>query len=283
MKFIPSIELVRDAAQRGYAVPSFCTWNAETMKTVLDAAAELKAPVMIMNGWAEFPVLNPEYMGLIAHSLIRKYDLPVALHLDHGTSIDQVRECLSAQYTSVMLDYSMKPFKENVTALNEVVRLAHPAGVTVEGEIGAVGRVNMDTLEGGSGSTLTGVEDAESYAADTGVDMLAVSIGNAHGIYKSLPELDFDLLKKISSAVDIPLVLHGGSSTPRDDLKRAISLGIAKVNVASELVNSVRNSLTEQWKSGPNTWLPLTIGPAMKAMSGVVKKWLLKTGAAGKA
>lgn len=283
MKFVPSIELVRDAAIRGYAVPSFCTWNAETMKTVLDAAAELKAPVMLMNGWAEFPVLSPEYMGLVAYSLIKKYNLPVALHLDHGTSIDQVRECLSAHYTSVMLDYSMKPFKENVAALKEVVKLARTVGVTVEGEIGAVGRVDTDTVEGGSGSTLTRVEDAESYASDTGVDMLAVSIGNAHGIYKSLPELDFDLLEKISSAVNIPLVLHGGSSTPHDDLKKAISLGIAKVNVASELVNAVRNTLTEQWKSEPETWLPLTIGPAMKAVSGVVKRWLAKSGAAGKA
>ena len=253
MKFVPSIELIKKAEQRGYAVPSFCVWSAETMKAVLDCAAELDAPVMIMTGWAEFSVLEPEYMSLVAHSLIDRYRIPVSLHLDHGTSID------------------------------EVVRLAHPLGVTVEGEIGAVGLVDSTVVEGGRESTLTCLEDAVAFAEETGVDILAVSIGNSHGVYKSLPELDFDLLERIRAAVDIPLVLHGGSGTPEKDLKKAISLGIAKINVASELVNAIRNTLMEQWNAEKNRWLPLAYEPALKAMKEVVRKWIRNTGAAGKA
>jgi ketose-bisphosphate aldolase len=283
LKFIPSIELIKDAEKRGYAVPSFCVWSAETMKNVLDCAADMKAPVMIMTGWAEFAVLEPEYMSLVAHSLIKRYNMPVALHLDHGTSIDEVRKCLAAGYTSVMLDFSLKPFKENSAALKEVVSLAHPLGVTVEGEIGAVGMVDSTVVEGGRMSTLTRVEDASAFAEETGVDLLAVSIGNAHGVYKTLPELDFDLLEKIQSVINVPLVLHGGSGTPEKDLKKAISLGIAKINVASELVNSIRNTLMSQWNEGKNIWLPLAYEPALKAMREVVKKWILKTGADGKA
>jgi ketose-bisphosphate aldolase len=283
LKFIPSIELIKEAEQRDYAVPSFCVWSAETMKAVLDCAAELDAPVMIMTGWAEFSVLEPEYMSLVAHSLINRYRIPVSLHLDHGTSIDEVKECLAAGYTSVMLDFSLKPFKENSMALKEVVRLARPLGVTVEGEIGAVGMVDSTVVEGGRKSTLTSLEDAVAFAEETGVDILAVSIGNSHGVYKSLPELDFDLLEKIRAGVDVPLVLHGGSGTPEKDLKRAISLGIAKINVASELVNAIRNTLMEQWNAEQNIWLPLAYEPALKAMREVVKKWIRKTGAAGKA
>jgi tagatose 1,6-diphosphate aldolase GatY/KbaY len=283
LKFIPSIELIKDAEKRGYAVPSFCVWSAETMKNVLDCAAELRAPVMIMSGWAEFAVMEPEYMSLVAHSLIERYSVPVALHLDHGTSIDEVKKCLSAGYTSVMLDYSLKPFRENSMALKEVVGLARPLGVTVEGEIGAVGMVDSTLVEGGRIATLTRVEDAVAFAEETGVDILAISIGNSHGVYRTLPELDFDLLEKIRSAVDVPLVLHGGSGTPEKDLKKAISLGIAKINVASELVNSMRDTLVEQWNAGKNKWLPLAFEPALGAMREVLRKWIKKTGAEGKA
>jgi fructose/tagatose bisphosphate aldolase len=117
LKFVPTIELVKEAEAKGYAVPSFCVWNAETIKTVLDTATALKAPVILMNGWAEFLLLKPESISAIAHSLIKTHLLPTALDLDHGDSIDQVKEGLAARYTSVMLDYSTRPFDENVKAL----------------------------------------------------------------------------------------------------------------------------------------------------------------------
>jgi ketose-bisphosphate aldolase len=283
LSFLPSLVLIEDALKRGYAVPSFCTWNAEAIKTVLDVAEEMHAPIMLMNGWAEFPIISPELYSTISNRLIKNYSLPAALHLDHGVSIEQVRECIKAGYTSVMLDFSQKPFDENVSALKEVVGLAHPHGITVEGELGAVGMVDSSTFEGSPESTLTDPEDAQIYVEKTGVDLLAVSIGNAHGIYSEKPKLDFSLLQNIRKAVGVPLALHGGSGTPQKDLEVAISMGIAKVNVASELVHSVRTSLMEQWNAGKNLWIPLAYESAYAKMAEIVRKWINKTGAAGKA
>jgi ketose-bisphosphate aldolase len=279
---LPSIELIRSAFQGGYAVPSFCTWDAESVKTVLDVAEEMRAPVMLMNGWAEFPVIRPALYSIIVHGLIEGYSIPVSLHLDHGQSMDEVRECIEAKYNSVMLDFSDRIFDENVNALREVVALAHPHGITVEGELGAVGMVDTDVLEGNPESTLTEPEPARIYVEKTGVDMLAVSIGNAHGLYREDPALDFNLLCKIAESVPVPLVLHGGSGTPQEDLETAISMGIAKVNVASESVHAVRESLMEQWSSGKNLWVPLAKERACQRMAEVVRKWIRNTGAAGK-
>jgi tagatose 1,6-diphosphate aldolase GatY/KbaY len=283
MQFSPMLDLLKPAAADGYAVPSFCTWNAETMVTVLNVASDLRAPVILMNGPGEFPLLGPSEMSLIAHTLAGRYRIPVALHLDHGDSLEQVRSCLEAGYTSVMLDYSTRPYAENAAALRRTVELARPWGATVEGEIGHVGRADAVTTEGGGTSTLTEVAEAQAFVAGTGVDALAVSIGNAHGQYTRLPQLDFQRLAEIHASVSVPLVLHGSSGTPEEDLRRAISLGIAKVNVATELVTAVRQSLRGQWEDGPKLWMPIQQARAMKALAPVVEKWIRCTGAEGRA
>jgi tagatose 1,6-diphosphate aldolase GatY/KbaY len=282
MPLLPMLDLLLPAAAEGYAVPSFCVWNAETIATVLGVAADLRAAVVLMNGPGEFPLLAPAELGAVADALIRRFPVRTALHLDHGNSLEQVRACLDAGYTSVMLDYSARPYAENVAALREVAALAHPKGVTVEGEIGHVGKVDAVTAEGEGASTLTEVAEAVSYLAETKVDALAISIGNAHGQYTRLPRLDFDRLAEIRATVGIPLVLHGGSGTPEADLHRAISLGIAKVNIATELVSAVRQSLSTQWQSGRNLWTPAALAQSMKAMAPVVEKWIRATGAAGR-
>jgi tagatose 1,6-diphosphate aldolase GatY/KbaY len=164
-----------------------------------------------------------------------------------------------------------------------VVRLARPKGASAEGELGAVGRADDLAVEGSDIFALTDPKEAARYVEATRVDMLAVSIGNAHGIYTRRPRLDFDRLAAIRKATAIPLVLHGGSGTPPKDLKRAISLGIAKVNVASELARAVRQSLQEQWTSGEKSWLPVQLARATDAMARVVEKWIHMCGAAGKA
>jgi ketose-bisphosphate aldolase len=195
-----------------------------------------------------------------------------------------VDDCVAAGYTSVMLDYSARPFAENADALRHVVELAHPRGITVEGEIGHVGKVDNITTEGTGDSTLTTTEDAVAYQAHTGVDALAISIGNAHGQYTKLPQLDFARLEAIHHAVpNVPLVLHGGSGTPDEDLQRAILLGIAKVNVATDLVSAMRNSLLEQWQRGENLWVPAALTLSIDAMVPVVERWIRRTGAAGRA
>jgi tagatose 1,6-diphosphate aldolase GatY/KbaY len=283
MKFVPMLQLLQRAVSEGYGVPSFCVWNAESIEVVLRVAAELKAPVILMNGPGEFDLLAPRDLGAVAHALAERFGVTAALHLDHGNSIAMVEDCLAAKYTSVMLDYSTRPWQENIEALRRVVALAHPRGVTVEGELGVVGQADQVSVEGGKQSTLTDPDMAADFVKKTGIDALAVSIGNAHGLYTKLPQLDFERLAKLQEATRIPLVLHGGSGTPEADLRRAISLGIAKVNVATEAITALRQSLLEQWGAGKNLWVPMAQAVAMEAMAKVVAKWFHLTMAAGHA
>ena len=201
MNFLPMMDLLRPAAADGYAVPAFCIWNAETMIAVLSVAADLRSPVILMSGPGEFPLLPPADMAAVGRAVARRFNVRAAFHLDHGNSLEQVKSCLEAGYTSVMLDYSSRPYAENVAALRQVVEWARPAGVTVEGEIGHVGKADTLTAEGQGASTLTEVAEAVAYAAETQVDALAISFGNAHGHYPKLPQLDFDRLAAIRSGV----------------------------------------------------------------------------------
>jgi len=283
VKFVPMADLLQHAVSEGYAVPAFCVWSAETMETVLQSAEKLKAPVIMMTGPSEFAVLKPADMGAIAQTVARRFQVRAALHLDHGDSLELVEACLAAGYTSVMLDYSRRPLQENTEAMRRVVAMARPLNVTVEGELGVIGKVDQTSVEGGGASTLTDPEVAVSCVKGTAIDALAVSIGNAHGMYTTLPHLDFDRLAKIHAAVAVPLVLHGGSGTAGGNLRRATSLGIAKVNVASELVNAIRQSLLDQWGARENPWVPLADAASTKALVAVVEKWLHLTGAAGRA
>lgn len=276
-------ELLQPAWKNGYAVPSFCAWNAEVSETILQVAAELKAPVILMSGPGEFGLNSPDTLGRIAHALIQKYPVRAALHLDHGDSPEMVEACIQAGYTSVMLDYSLRPFAENVAALQRVVAVARPKGITVEGEIGCVGKVDDVTLEGGNVSTLTEPADAARYAEMTGVDALAVSIGNAHGIYTRLPVFDFERLERIRAAVPVPLVLHGGSGTQPEYIRRAVSLGMAKINVASELCKAFRDTYAAEHAGGKIGWLPSTLAAAKRPMAEVMVKWFKLAGAEGKA
>ena len=267
----------------GYAVPSFCVWNLEMMDAVLSVAQDMRAPVILMNGPCEFRLMGPELMAGAAEVAARRYMVPAALHLDHGESPERVRACIDHGYTSVMLDYSVRPFEENVEALSDVVALARPLGITVEGEMGHVGRADITSFEGEGESALTMPEEAAEYVERTGVDALAVSIGNAHGRYAKLPQFDFPRLEAIRRAVPVPLVLHGGSGTPDEDIKRAVSLGMAKINVATELVTAMHDSLRRDMLGEHPSWLPHAHADSVRAMDPVIARWLTLTGAAGQA
>ena len=283
VKFVPMKELLTEARKGGYAVPSFCVWNAETLLAVMETAEKMRSPVIVMNGPGELGLLPPEIFAGMAREIVSGFNVPTALHLDHGDSVELIRRAISSGYTSVMLDFSLRPFDENVRAMKEVVEIARSCGVTVEGEIGHVGKVDAVTLEGGGDSTLTSPQEAEAFAGKTGVDALAVSIGNAHGQYTRLPKLDFERLSAIGEAVEIPLVLHGGSGTPDADIRRAISLGMAKINVATDLVAAWRESIRTQWAAGRNMWAPMAMADAVKAMLPVIERWIRLTGAEGRA
>ena len=287
MSLVPMNDLVKKAYRQGYAVPAFCAWNAEVIEAILSSAEKLRAPVILMSGPGEFPVLAPAVMAAVSYALAARHDVPAALHLDHGDSLQMVRDCVEARYTSVMLDFSAKPFEENVAGLQEVVKLARPKGITVEGEIGKIGKADEVTAEGGAtagpASAFTDPAQAAEYVRRTGVDLLAVSVGNKHGFYRGDPHLEFGLLSELKAAVSVPLVMHGGTGIPEKDIRRSVGLGIAKVNVASELVHGFRGSLTAQWQEGRNLWTPIACGEAAKIIGPVVEKWIRVTGAEGRA
>jgi ketose-bisphosphate aldolase len=276
-------DLVDRAYKEGYAVPAFCTWNAETMQVILSVAERLKAPVILMHGPSEFALMQPAAMAEVARAIEGLHHATAALHLDHGDTMDMVRQCIASRYTSVMLDFSTRTFDENAAALQEVVRLARPHGITVEGEIGRVGKADESSGEPGAASTLTDPRDAARYARLTGVDLLAVSVGNKHGFYTGEPHLEFGLLAELHAAVPVPLVMHGGTGIPEKDIEKSIGLGIAKVNVASEIVHGFRANVTEQWAKGMNLWTPLAFAHALPSVEPVVERWIRVTGAAGKA
>lgn len=283
MSFVPMSDLVGKAYRGGYAVPAFCAWNAEVIEAVLATAEKLRSPVILMSGPGEFPVLAPGPMSAVAYALAARHDVPAALHLDHGDSLEMVRACVEARYTSVMLDFSARPLEENIEALRQVVAMSRPRGITVEGELGKIGRADDASAEGGAASAFTDPAEASDYVRRTGVDLLAVSVGNKHGFYRGDPHLEFGLLSELRSAVSVPLVMHGGTGIPEKDIRRSVELGIAKVNVASELVHGFRGSLTAQWREGRNLWTPIACGEAARIIGPVVEKWIQVTGAEGMA
>ena len=278
MKFIPAINLIKQAEKEGYAVPSFTIWNAELIDIVLKTAQEMQSPVILLTGPAEFNLFPPQKLAQIAYNIASNYDIPAALHLDHGNSLDQVNECIKGNYTSLMLDFSNRSYEENVKGMQSVVKLAQPLGITVEGEIGSIGKADTISEESSGPSNLTEPLEAKRFVKETGIDMLAVGIGNAHGIYKSLPKFDFKRLQEIYEQVKIPLVLHGGSGTPEADLKKAISLGICKVNVASELVKAFRDCLLNQWIAEEDLWIPIATAKALMKLPPIIKKWIKNVG-----
>ena len=194
-----------------------------------------------------------------------------------------MNDCLDVGFTSVMLDFSTKSYQENVNGLKEAVVNAKRFHATVEGELGAVGKVDDAVREGSGTNELTDPRKARDYAEQTGVEMLAVSIGNKHGIYTTLPKFDFQRLQEIHEAVPIPLVLHGGSTTPEKDIKRTIDLGIRKINVASELVTCVRESLVKQWAERKNAWVPGALAEATGGIPVILKRWMKMAGSEGMA
>ena len=271
------------AAADGYAVPAFCIWNAETMIAVLSVAADLRSPVILMSGPGEFPLLPPARHGGSGRAVARRFNVRAAFHLDHGNSLEQVEELPGGRLHVGDARLFLAALRGERGRARQVVEWARPAGVTVEGEIGHVGKADLSTTEGQGASTLTEVAEAVAYAAETQVDALAISFGNAHGHYPKLPQLDFERLAAIHTAAGIPIVLHGGSGIPEADLRRAISLGIAKVNVATDLVAAQRESLLAQWKSDRNLWTPTALTEAVKNRRPRGRTLDARAGAAGRA
>lgn len=226
-------EVLKKAQKGKYAVGLFNTTDTDMLQAVIEAAEESNSPVIL--GTAEVLLPYGE-LKLIAPSVIaaaKRAKVPVVVHYDHGLTFDRCIEALKLGFSSIMFDGSAKPYEQNIAETREMVKIAHTFGATVEGEIGHVGEAaKEDNL---LTDMYTTPEEAKAYLEATGVDALAVAIGSAHGVYKKKPMLNIERLKEISSAVKVPLVLHGGSGLSDDDFKNTIRNGIAKVNIFTDL------------------------------------------------
>ena len=248
MSLVPMSEILIPARRGGYAVGAFEVWNLESVQAVVYAAEGLSQPIILQVGSYEADYAGLEDISHIAFFYARRAKVPVAIHLDHGDTFERVMQCISCGFTSVMLDVSHSPYAENVAATKEVVRVAHACGVSVEGELGRIGGEEAGIDVTNEDTYLTNPVQAVEFVNETGIDALAVAIGTVHGFYKSRPNIRLGLLEEIAKRVSIPLVMHGGSGTPDADVSKAISLGIAKVNVCTEVVAAFADTFVNEQK-----------------------------------
>lgn len=265
--------LLRKAKEERFGIGAFNFNNLEFLQAILDAAVEMGSPVILQVSEGGMKYMGLSFLEGIIKSVLYRVEIPVAIHLDHGSSLDAVLYAIRVGFTSVMIDASDRPFEENVRITREVVRVAHSVGVSVEAELGRVGGTEEHIKVSDKEELFTDPDEAARFVELTNVDSLAVAIGTAHGVYKGEPKLDFDRLYDIKRKVDIPLVLHGASGVPIEDIKKAISLGICKINIDTDLRLAFRNKLEEMisLKKGeidPRKFL----GPARDAVKEVVKE-----------
>ena len=234
------------ANANNFAIPAFNISDWAMFNGVMDISEELAAPVIIAIHPDEVRHITTDLIAAM-HSRAHRSSVPVAIHWDHGGTYEQMITAIQAGFTSVMIDASLMPFDENVALTRKVVEAAHVVGVQVEGELGTIGANDSYGESGAAEIIYTNVDDAVRFVEETGVDSLAIAIGTSHGLYpaEKNPELRHDLLEQIKAAVGIPLVLHGGSSNPDAELARAVSLGINKINISSDIKVSYHNRMRE--------------------------------------
>lgn len=226
----------------GFAIPHFNVWNAEMLMGVMDAAEELRAPVIISFGTGFVGNTVFEDFCWMMESMAKKATVPVITHWDHGRSLEIVQNAYTHGMNSVMRDASAFDFEENIRLTKEVVDYFHPLGIPVEAELGHVGNETVYE-EALANYKYTDPAQAAEFVARTNCDSLAVAIGNQHGVYTSEPKLNFDVVRKVRAAVSVPLVLHGASGIGDEDIRTAISLGITKINIHTELCQAAMDAV----------------------------------------
>lgn len=246
-------EMLNRARSEGYGIAAPNIRNEDTLRAVISVAEELNAPIILDIYEGEEPV-NPDifFFGRMCEALAKDSKVPVCINQDHGETFKSAIRCIKAGFTSIMVDRSLLSFEENVKEVAELTRIAHCVDVSVEAELGHVGTQIATSSDESHGendkSVFTVPEEAKRFVELTNVDCLAVSIGNAHGNYKGTPYIDFDLLHKLYESVDVPLVLHGGSGTGDDNLRRATREGITKINLSTDLFQAA----AQAWEKAEN-------------------------------
>lgn len=277
-------EMLLKAKKEKYAVPAFNIHNLETLQTVVETAMEMRSPVIIAGTPSTIEnYAGPDYIKAIAEVASNKYNIPIAIHLDHFEDINTIKKNIDLGFKSCMIDASKYDFERNIQIVQEIVDYAHKHDAVVEAELGKLGGREDDLIIDDKDAVYTNPDDAAEFVRRTNVDSLAIAIGTAHGLYKGKPKLDFERLKEIRDKVDVPLVLHGASDVPDESVKKAISLGICKVNIATDLKIPFSNAIKEYFKDNPNESDPRKyMTPGKIAMKKIVENKIMVCGSNNK-
>jgi fructose-bisphosphate aldolase class II len=266
MGLVAMKEILYEAGKRKYAAGAFTFGSLDSAYAIIGAANKANMPVILQAGPVECEYAGIEELAAIAKLAAKRARVPVALNLDHGETIEIAENAIKAGFTSVMMDASKHNYEENIRITKEVVRIASPAGVSVEAELGKIGGAEGLVSVEDSEAEQTDPDEAADFAARTEIDALAVAIGTAHGFYRHPPALNIERLKKIAAKAAVPLVLHGGSGTPDKQVLEAISNGIAKVNINTEFLAAMGKAFSEcQNAPGFKYGVPSLFGPAREA------------------
>ena len=273
MALVNPMHFLKKAAEKGVAIASFNVHNLETIQAVVEGAAEERCPVIVQTTPGTLKHAGIPYIAAMVKAASELYEIPVALHVDHCTSFETIMQCIRCGYTSVMIDAAHLPYEENVQMVKKVAEIAHSVGVAVEGELGRIGGVEDNLAVDAREATFTVPAEAKHFVDQTGIDMLAIAIGTAHGEYKGEPNLDFERLSAIRSIVDIPLILHGASGVPDVQIKESLRRGISKINIATELKIPMANAIKKVFANKPTENDPRNyMGKAKLAVKEVVRQ-----------
>ena len=282
-------EMLEDARKNHYALPAFDISNYDMMKAVLEACEEEKSPALLMALGVDLQGRDMNLLASMVRSASDYFNIPVCLHLDHATDFSLIKRAIDAGFSSVMYDGSVLDFDNNAQNTAQAVKFAHAHGITVEAELGHVGNGSVGSIsETGTdtdpGESLTIPEEVARFVEITDVDALAVAIGTAHGVYQKTPTLRIDRLDEITAVCERPLVLHGGSGTPDDQMQNAIHHGITKINIYSDVVGAMNKGLKDKLNAieNPSTWPFLVFADAREGMKEVVRNKLRIFGSAGR-
>ncbi|MCC8087399.1 MAG: tagatose-bisphosphate aldolase subunit GatY [Clostridium sp.] len=283
MPLVTTKKMLLDAQKGHYAVGAFNVENMEMVMAVIEAAEELQSPVIMQTTPSTVKYAGLDYYLANVKAAAERAKVPVAIHLDHGSSYGLAMQALRTGYTSIMIDGSHESFEDNIAVTKSVVDACAPSAIPVEAELGKVGG-KEDDLDGGDGDGYTDPEQAREFVERTGASSLAVAIGTAHGLYKGEPKLDQERLGEIRQVVSVPLVLHGASGVPNEAVRESIRRGICKVNYATELRIAYSDGVKAVLKNNPDTIDPKKYGAAGKEhVKAFVMEKMRNCGCAGKA
>ena len=257
---VSSKELLLDAKKNKYAVGAFNVENMEMVIAVLNAAEETRSPVIMQTTPGTIKYAGADFYFANIRAAAERANVPVVCHLDHGNSFETAMLAFHTGYTSIMIDGSKLSFEENISLTKAVVDICHAGNIPVEAELGRVGGKEDDLDNSHSNNPFTDPNEAAEFAKRTGCDFLAVAVGTAHGVYKGVPQINFEVLSKIHELVDIPLVLHGTSGVPDEQVIKCINLGMSKVNYATDLRIAFTHGVKEYMKGSPEGFDPKKYG-----------------------